>query len=236
MEGELIWKDIPGYEGYYQVSNTGLVKRIKYTRGKAAGILSPGYKSSGYPYANLCVNGKMKNRLVHQIVMLAFEGKCPDGMEINHIDGNRKNCHVSNLEYVTHKQNMRHSATVLDSWAKHRTRKIRHSRILTHEIVNDIRQLAIAGEMTQRDIAKLYYIHYSTVNRIISGESWNEGEPKKPRLPKLFSRKLNPDIVREIRQAVASKEATQRELATRYNVCEQTISHIMNGKAWRNVK
>ena len=100
---EEVWKDVPGYEGLYRVSNTGKVFGIKRKN-----ILAAAPNEKGYMYVVLCKNGKMKSKRVHKIVMLAFRGEA-NGLEINHIDGDKKNNNLSNLEYCTHYENMHHA-------------------------------------------------------------------------------------------------------------------------------
>ena len=100
---EEVWKDVPGYEGLYRVSNTGKVFGIKRKN-----ILAAAPNEKGYMYVVLYKNGKMKSQRVHKIVMLAFCGKS-NGLEINHIDGDKKNNNLSNLEYCTHYENMHHA-------------------------------------------------------------------------------------------------------------------------------
>lgn len=97
------WRNIAGFEGIYMVSNLGRVKNVKRDS-----ILSPGRNSKGYLRVILCNNGTKKQVLVHRLVALAFIPN-PDGKrEVNHIDCNKQNNAVSNLEWVTHSENMRH--------------------------------------------------------------------------------------------------------------------------------
>lgn len=98
------WRPIPGFPDY-EVSDTGKVKSFK--RGVLWGRklkLSP--DSWGYLRATLLINGRSYIKGVHQLVMLAFVGPCPEGMEICHNDGNPINNHLGNLRYDTHKANI----------------------------------------------------------------------------------------------------------------------------------
>jgi len=56
--------------------------------------------------------GKQKNHYVHRLVMETFIGECPDGCEVNHIDENKANNNISNLEYVTHKTNINYGSNI----------------------------------------------------------------------------------------------------------------------------
>lgn len=109
-----IWKDIPEYEGLYQVSNLGKVKSLervvrcgKGTKILKERILKSGKNSKNYLSVVLCKNGKMKCFTVHKLVCLVFipNDNPTEKTEINHIDENKENNHVSNLEWVTPKEN-----------------------------------------------------------------------------------------------------------------------------------
>lgn len=109
------WRDIPGYEGLYKVSNCGTVKSLDhYGSNGVSIILYKGkivstYKYHGYLYVHLC-NGKnnKKKYLVHRLVASAFIPKISGKPQINHKDGNKSNNHVSNLEWCTQKENVIH--------------------------------------------------------------------------------------------------------------------------------
>lgn len=95
-----VWKDIPEYEGLYQVSSLGRVRNNKNY------ILSNSVRYGGYTYVSLSKNGQQKNIAVHILVMLAFVGKKEnDNIQINHIDENPKNNKLENLEYITQQEN-----------------------------------------------------------------------------------------------------------------------------------
>lgn len=96
-----IWKDVVGYEGLYQVSNFGNVKRTF--------ILKPHIDRKGYYFVNLSMNGKVKCVRVHQLVGKAFIDNPYSKKEINHKNGNKLDNRVENLEWVSHKENMEHA-------------------------------------------------------------------------------------------------------------------------------
>lgn len=113
-----LWKPVKGYENLYEVSNLGNVRSVdRYidtnirhvTRRLQKGrILSQNLKSRGYLTVDLCKNGKVKTTLVHRIVADAF---LPDDGKrtINHIDGDKTNNAVSNLERSSHSENIKHA-------------------------------------------------------------------------------------------------------------------------------
>lgn len=104
------WKDIPGYEGLYQVSADGQIKSSKYIKGRRFEIKKQDLSGTRKYYAiELSKNGKTKKYLIHRLVALAFIGPRPDKHDINHIDGNKLNNHYSNLEYITRTANRNHA-------------------------------------------------------------------------------------------------------------------------------
>lgn len=100
-----IWKDIPGCTGY-EASSLGRIRSKQKGR-----ILSSSLNSKGYSLTTISRHGSPCRALVHRLVMAAFHGKSE--LQVNHIDGHKTNNVLSNLEYVSAKQNVRHAMTVL---------------------------------------------------------------------------------------------------------------------------
>ena len=119
-----VWNDVPGYEGYYQVSNMGKVRsvpRIIKIIWNGKEVLKPikereialRKQNGGYLLANLSVGGHRKECTVHRLVARAFIPNPNNLKEVNHIDGNKQNNDVSNLEWCDRSDNLRHRARVL---------------------------------------------------------------------------------------------------------------------------
>lgn len=104
-----IWKDIAGYEGLYQISNLGNVKSLNYNHTGNPRLLSPKNHHTGYKLVMLCKNGHKENKTVHALVADAFIPNPEEKPCINHIDGNKGNNTVSNLEWATLSENTRHA-------------------------------------------------------------------------------------------------------------------------------
>lgn len=112
-----IWKDIKGYEGFYQVSNLGRIKRIekqitmynkntKYNKVIKEKELKQTKNKKGYLYVSLCKNGEIKKQRVHRLVAEAFLEKKDGFNEINHRNEKRHDNRAENLEYCTHVYNL----------------------------------------------------------------------------------------------------------------------------------
>ena len=109
-----IWNDIPGYEGYYQVSNLGNVKslsRIKVRNGFSymmkEKILRPGLRGKGYFSVLLSKDGLGKSFCIHRLIMVSFIGVSE--LHIDHINSIKTDNRLENLEYVTNRENVSRS-------------------------------------------------------------------------------------------------------------------------------
>lgn len=106
-----IWKDIPSYEGKYQISNFGNVKSLNFSRNHIPHLLKLKDHKDGYKLVGLS-NGKKGDKTffaVHRLVAEAFIDNPDNKSQVNHKDGNKSNNHISNLEWVTPQENMIHS-------------------------------------------------------------------------------------------------------------------------------
>lgn len=163
IDANEIWEPVIGFDRNYAVSNLG---RLVYLEDAQRGWVRAGMEIKqhmhplGYHYIATTVGHARKKPWVHVIVAAAFLGPRPDGYEVNHIDRNKSNNALSNLEYITHKQNLRHSyEDIYLSWT--RPRKV------TDVQIAEMTTLYRSGQYLQREIAAMYGISQCYVSVLI---------------------------------------------------------------------
>ena len=117
---EELWKSIKGYEGLYEVSTLGRVrsiKRVVVNKRKRKmtikeTILKPENVYNGYERVFLCKNGKGVHKRVATLVYESFVGAIPEGLEIDHINGDNRDNRLANLRVCTHKENCNNPITL----------------------------------------------------------------------------------------------------------------------------
>lgn len=166
---EEIWKDVVGYEGLYSVSNLGRIRRESSGKG-AKRYRIFGIKRYGkYTQVQLYKNKIRSTPYVHRLVLESFVGKMPEGNQGNHIDGNKDNNCLSNLEYVTPSENIKHSFRI---GLNVHTYGSKHPMTILKDIdVLSIREHFSNG-IKQNKIAKIFNVTPSTINAIIHRKVW----------------------------------------------------------------
>ena len=164
---------IPGYPRY-AIDESGTVLSICFIgrMGKNrlwsdATRVKPLTDSGGYQFVRLTHDGCRRRIFVHRLVLLTFVSPCPDGMQCRHLDGNKDNNHVSNLEWGTKSQNERDKIL-------HGTFGIGedggNAKLKTADVL-EIRRRAANGERTV-DIAKDFTVHPGHISYIVLRKSW----------------------------------------------------------------
>ncbi len=167
------WKPIISYEGVYEVSDMGRIKRIAADRHNLVGrILKLQKNHDGYSIVSLCKNSKLKTFLVHRLVLKSFIGSFPKGFESNHKNGSRSDARLENLEIVTHSENQKHSYRVLNRQPVNVQGSKNPAAKLTEADICFIRTRSRDG-FTGSQIAKLFGVAKSTISEILSGRIWS---------------------------------------------------------------
>lgn len=167
IDGE-IWLPCPEYEDIYLISNYGRLKRIQGGERRQVGRILRAHKSNvGYVIYPLSREGKTIYALAHRLVMRAFVGDCPPEITVNHLNGNKTDNRLENLEYATQGENNLHAVRVLG----HRQGEKHYKAVLTDNQVREIKTLLREGVSTYQ-IAKLYGVSASAIRAIKSGRSW----------------------------------------------------------------
>lgn len=161
-----IWRDVEGFENNYQVSSLGRVRSIK--EGKVH--LLKGYiRSNGYLQYCFWLNGQDSYHFGHRIVAKTFCEKEKDGeLDVNHIDGDKLNNRVENLEWVTRQENVSHAiknGLVDNKGSNHGLSKLKESDVV------DIRRLKGEG-FSSKDLSEKFNVSTTTVNSIVAMKSW----------------------------------------------------------------
>jgi NUMOD4 motif/HNH endonuclease len=168
------WLPIPGYEDLYEVSDLGRVRSNYFWRGTSRRILALASDGYGYLQVTLSRNGKTRTRKVHQLVMLAFAGPPPLGMEVRHGPRGRLDNRLISLCYGTRAENI--ADRLRDGWINPiDTRGEKNGRAkLNAAAASAIRQRIAAGE-SYGSVARSLCVGTSTIGRVVRGECWNDG-------------------------------------------------------------
>lgn len=164
------WRPVVGYEGWYEVSSIGRVRRVRPGKSTKTGRFCSIYRNkTGYNRVKLTSGDYGRRHMLHRLVARAFIGECPHGCEINHRDGNKDNNHVENLEYVTHKMNMAHAS---QNRLMARMKGMFNPRAkLTDEQVREMRRL-FDGGCSRIELSRRFHVGESVTARVVKRQSW----------------------------------------------------------------
>lgn len=166
------WKPVVGYEGWYEVSNQGRVRRMKTITSTKAGRIIGTPNNGGYPMVALCKYGKIKFRAIHHLVMESFWGPMEAGKNVDHVNGIKTDNRLENLEYVTAKENSRRAyATGLSNGLKgDRNPMAKISQSQAVKIKTEA--LADTSRGSLKRISNKYGVSTSLVCAIRNGRCW----------------------------------------------------------------
>ena len=167
-----IWKDVKGYEGLYQVSNTGKVKSLHYGKEK---LLADRFDKKGYLSVRLFKNGKSKTFKVHRLVAQTYIVNPYNKGQVNHINGVKTDNRIENLEWCTNYENCvhAHSNGLVAKPNPHRGEDAYNSK-LTIDDVNYIRKNYVphSKEFNSERLGEKFGVSSSLILKIIKGERW----------------------------------------------------------------
>ena len=166
-----VWRDIPGYEGLYQVSDLGRVRsldrisvssnnRVRELKGF---VLKQTLNIHGRPYVTLSKDGKPRKYTTHRLVMLSFIGLRPEGYQILHADGDCLNNKLSNLSYDTQSENM------IDMYrygGKNGRGKLSIEQVL------EIRKLFKTGKYTKVKLGEMFKVSDASIYGIVTKKTY----------------------------------------------------------------
>lgn len=173
------WISVPSTNNLYEVNEYGDVRKVSRGIPLTASVTKVGYKMVSIVFST----DNVQKRYVHDLISEVFIGKKPLGKEVNHIDGDKTNNKVSNLEYITRSENIKHG---LQNGLVHHG-EARSDSKLKKETVVKIRFLRRTTGLGATRIAKILgdeSLSYSAIDHVINNTSWKwDGEilPFEPR-------------------------------------------------------
>lgn len=160
------WRDIADYDGY-QISNYGRVKNIKFNIPR---IMTPSLDSWGYLRVALRQKGKNKSQFIHGLVARAFVPNPDNKPFVHHIDGNKFNCHESNLMWVTRSENMKYNFQLGLSAQPMGEESCRS--ILKNNQAEAVLILQATGRYSYQEIGDILGVTSHVVGEIVRGETY----------------------------------------------------------------
>ena len=231
----VVWTPIPGYEGLYDVSNKGDLRswRVPITKGTKK-LSEPRLRKAtrtktGYHRISLTRNHREQTFSVARLVLLAFVGECPRGLESAHLNGIRHDNRLENLCWTTHTNNELHKKY-------HGTFNPRYK--LSQAIMRDIATQVITGASVYAAAVK-YGVSPSMIYKHLEGMTWRKDVGS----PLSFSNagernnqaKLTASDVFMIRNMLTGTDAKDTSVAKEFGVCTETIRRIRRNITWKSL-
>lgn len=169
------WRPVLGYEGVYDASDLGRVRRV-VTRGgnPTEKINRPGMRR-GYDNFTLSFEGVTRTFCAHRLIWEAFNGAIPEGLQINHRNGDKRDNRLANLEVCTPSENTLHAVRVLKRpWTvpPHKPGSANGRAKLSEDDVREIRRLRADEGWSQQKLADRFGVHQTGISALLRGVSW----------------------------------------------------------------
>jgi hypothetical protein len=174
MEDDEVWKWVPDYVGYYQVSDKGRVRsatrtvrlpsgQVRTYKGK---FLQPWEDKHGYKIVRLCRDGITTEGKIHQLVLRAFIGPPPDGHICRHFpDQSPSNNNLNNLLWGTHEEN---SKDKVDNGTTNRGERCGSAKLTEEDVIHIRNTVGITNEV----LATQYGVSQPTISEIKNRKTW----------------------------------------------------------------
>ena len=181
MKNSEIWIDVKGYEGLYQVSNLGNVKRLDgiivtkrfVVKPKLGKILNLTIKDNGYLSAMFSNKNNKKRFYVHRLVGLAFLENPENKKTINHINGVKTDNRLENLEWCTYSENLNHA---IFSKLRKSGHEVYNCKLSKEKIIAIRRLYSINKKFNKLKLSKKLGISDGTIHRIIRNKTYKQLE------------------------------------------------------------
>ena len=172
----IVWKDIPNFEGVYQAASDGGIRSLDRIdskgRRRTGRVLKQKVRRDGYAEVVLQKSGeKQTSHLAHRLVLSAFRGSSE--LHCNHKDGITLNNSIENLEWVTHKQNVKHAMEVL---GRHQGEKHEGSKLKLSDVLA-MRKTYSGTKGQIAELAREYGVHFMTASNVVHGKTWKRITP-----------------------------------------------------------
>lgn len=167
------WRGLPDYEGFYEISDSGDIRRIRTHCGRSTCRQLKPCTKRGYLQFGVTLNNETRWIIAHRAVWKAFVGPIPPKMQINHKNGSKTDNRLDNLEVCTPSENMKHAYNVLCRDPKRPQMGARNGRSkLCEEDIREIRRLRDSG-LSQQELANLFGINQTGISGILRGITWS---------------------------------------------------------------
>lgn len=182
MNSEEVWKSVAGYEGLYEVSNFGRVRALARTitdkNGRVSNIkermMKQPLSNTGYHHTALTKNKVLTTTNVHRLIAEAFIPNPDNKPCVNHIDGDKSNNSITNLEWVTHRENMEHASrrNLFRTGSKHSAAKLNEEKvrfIRTNITTN-------GGKITYKEMGEMFGVCRHVLQCVAYRRTWKHVE------------------------------------------------------------
>lgn len=217
------WKEIQGFPGY-DISDCGNVRSWYNTRRRVntSHPLTQSLSDKGRPIIRVRSGNRKRTLYIHRLVLEAFVGPCPDGMQACHWDDNPLNNVLSNLRWDTQKANIQDS---IRNGKMHNGERSGNNKLTSKQVI-EIRERYANGEMSG-SLSREFGVTYIQIRSITSGRNWKHLEgPISPRNDRVGNRKIKPEQFPEILERRNAGE-TLLSIAKDFGVSNVTIRNYL---------